>query len=61
MHAPTAKDENSAQGFSCKLKFVHDSPQIDIAGNGDNMYCTIPCVNASLYSRLFLFQDLEIG
>ncbi len=33
MHATTSKVENSAQGSSCKLKFVHASDNFD--GNGD--------------------------
>jgi hypothetical protein len=30
MHAATSKVENSAQGSSCKLKFVHGVVDVDV-------------------------------
>jgi hypothetical protein len=51
MHAATSKVENSAQGSSCKLKFVHASGFLSM---------TFPFVKSVKFDAISLKRDLFI-
>jgi hypothetical protein len=54
MHAATSKVENSAQGLSCKLKFVHGLADIHYNGPMEKhaLKNVSNCLNTNIYSYL---------
>ncbi len=62
MHAATSKVENSAQGSSCQLKFVHGNCDIELEQKISFSYESVTVQDQNeiqIWSLQFLFSAVE--